>query len=88
LFLSAAELLGPEAVGVLLTGMGDDGARGLKALREAGAATIGQDEATCVVYGMPAAAAALGACEQILPLERIAEALLAASAAPAAARRR
>ncbi|RMF87092.1 MAG: chemotaxis response regulator protein-glutamate methylesterase [Nitrospirae bacterium] len=84
LFLSAAELLGPEAVGVLLTGMGDDGARGLKALREAGAATIGQDQATCVVYGMPAAAAALGACEQILPLEQIPEALLAASASGAA----
>ena len=58
-------------VGVLLTGMGEDGARGLSALRKAGAYTIAQDEASCVVYGMPAAAVALGAAEQVLPIREI-----------------
>jgi two-component system response regulator WspF len=59
----------------LLTGMGRDGAMGLKSLREAGWATIAQDEATCIVYGMPRAAAEIGAAEQILPLGQIARAL-------------
>jgi two-component system, chemotaxis family, protein-glutamate methylesterase/glutaminase len=75
-FSSVAASLGPAAVGVLLTGMGRDGAAGLKAMRERGAVTIGQDEATSAVYGMPAAAAALGAVEHQLPVERIAEAVL------------
>jgi two-component system response regulator WspF len=61
-----------EVVGVLLTGMGDDGARGLKTLRARGHHTIAQDEASCAIYGMPKAAAGLGAAVQILPLERIA----------------
>ena len=59
-------------VGVLLTGMGSDGAKGLKALRTAGHHTIAQDRATSAVYGMPKAAAAIAAAVEILPLERIA----------------
>jgi len=69
LFRSVAQHAGPNAVGVLLTGMGDDGARGLKEMREAGARTIAQDEATSVVWGMPGAAVRL---EEVLPLGRIA----------------
>lgn len=57
--------------------MGRDGADGLLAMRRAGARTIGQDEATCVVYGMPKVAAQIGAVEQVLPLDRIADAVLA-----------
>ncbi|HEV7589573.1 MAG TPA: chemotaxis-specific protein-glutamate methyltransferase CheB, partial [Longimicrobium sp.] len=76
LFHSAAAAAGSSAVGVLLTGMGSDGAQGLLALRRAGAATLAQDEATSVVYGMPAAAAALGAAGEILPLPEIGAALL------------
>jgi two-component system chemotaxis response regulator CheB len=75
-FTSVAQALGPAACGVLLTGMGRDGAAGLKLMRERGAVTIGQDEATSAVYGMPAAAAAMGAVEHQLPLERIAGAVL------------
>jgi two-component system chemotaxis response regulator CheB len=77
LFHSAARQAGPAACGVLLTGMGRDGADGLLAMRRAGARTIGQDEATCVVYGMPKVAAQIGAVEQVLPLDRIADAVLA-----------
>jgi two-component system response regulator WspF len=65
-----------DVVAVLLTGMGRDGAKGLKALRAAGASTIAQDAASCVVYGMPKAAAELGAAAQILPLVRIASGVL------------
>ena len=75
-FASIAEHVGPAAIGVLLTGMGRDGAAGLKAMRDRGAATLGQDEQSCVVYGMPAAASALGAVERELPLERLPGALL------------
>jgi two-component system response regulator WspF len=64
-----------EVIGLLLTGMGDDGARGLKTLRAHGHHTIAQDEASCAMYGMPKAAASLGAAVQILPLERIAQRL-------------
>jgi two-component system response regulator WspF len=71
-FHSAIEHWPGEVVAVLLTGMGRDGAKGLKALRGAGVLTIAQDRATCVVYGMPKAAAELGAAAEILPLERIA----------------
>jgi two-component system chemotaxis response regulator CheB len=71
LFQSVAQNYGSAAVGVLLTGMGRDGAQGFKALRDAGAHTIAQDEATCVVFGMPKQAIALGAVEEVLPLEQI-----------------
>lgn len=77
-FDSVARALGPHALGILLTGMGRDGAAGLLALRQRGALTIGQDEATCAVYGMPAAAHALGAVERQLPLPEIGNALLTA----------
>jgi len=76
LFHSAARAAGSHALGVLLTGMGSDGAEGLLALRRAGAVTLAQDEATSVVYGMPAAAASLGAAGEILPLPQIAAAVL------------
>jgi two-component system chemotaxis response regulator CheB len=78
LFSSVAEAAGAEAVGVLLTGMGNDGAQGLLRMRQGGARTMAQNEATCVVYGMPREAVALGAAAQVLPLGAIAEAMLAA----------
>ena len=80
LFNTAAQVFGAASVGILLTGMGDDGARGLAAMHAAGATTIGQDEASCVVYGMPAAAAALGACSTVVGLETVPEMLLQAAA--------
>ena len=75
MFSSVAELAGKHAVGVLLTGMGRDGALGLKALRNQGHHTIAQDESTSAVYGMPKAAATLDAAVEILPLPRIAPTL-------------
>jgi two-component system chemotaxis response regulator CheB len=75
LFRSVAELAGPHAVGVLLTGMGDDGAEGLLAMRRAGAATLVQDEATSVVFGMPKEAIRRGASDCVLPLPEISEAI-------------
>lgn len=72
LFESVTAAVGGRAVGVLLTGMGRDGAQGLLRMRQAGARTLAQDEASSVVYGMPRAAADLGAVEQQLPLSRIA----------------
>lgn len=75
LFHSVARAAGPNAVGALLTGMGADGARGLLAMKQAGAATLAQDEASCVVFGMPKEAIALGAVDEVVPLERMAEAL-------------
>jgi two-component system chemotaxis response regulator CheB len=71
LFHSVAHAAGPKGVGVILTGMGRDGASGLSAMRASGADTIGQDEATSIVYGMPRAAQELGAVARQLPLERI-----------------
>jgi len=76
-FTSVAEVLGPAAIGVVLTGMGRDGAAGLAAMQARGARTIGQDEGTSAVYGMPAAAHAAGAVDVQLPLEQIGPALLA-----------
>jgi two-component system, chemotaxis family, protein-glutamate methylesterase/glutaminase len=76
-FESVARSVGPRAIGVLLTGMGRDGAVGLKAMRAAGAITIGQDEESSAVWGMPAAAAACGAVQRQLPLIEIAGALVA-----------
>jgi two-component system, chemotaxis family, protein-glutamate methylesterase/glutaminase len=75
-FASAAVTCGAQAVGVLLTGMGRDGAAGLRSMRDAGAMTIGQDEPTSVVWGMPAAAQALGAVAAELPLPAIAAAIV------------
>ena len=71
LFDSAAEIVGKNAVGVILTGMGKDGANGLLRMRQAGARTFGQDEATCVVYGMPREAALIGAVEDVAPLAEL-----------------
>ncbi|MEY4055913.1 MAG: hypothetical protein RL519_1248 [Pseudomonadota bacterium] len=76
LFHSVAKVAGANAVGVLLTGMGADGAKGLLAMARAGAPTIAQDEASCTVFGMPRAAIELGAAQAVLPLQRIAGQLL------------
>ncbi|HTV16845.1 MAG TPA: chemotaxis response regulator protein-glutamate methylesterase [Acidobacteriaceae bacterium] len=76
LFRSAARYAGPNAVGVILTGMGDDGARGMLEMKQAGAATIAQDEATCVVFGMPKEAIKLNGVDKVLPLGSIAGAML------------
>ena len=75
LFEAVAECYGARAVGVILSGMSDDGAAGLSVLRAAGATTIAQDEATSVIYGMPGAAVALGAVQHVLPLAEIGPAL-------------
>jgi two-component system, chemotaxis family, protein-glutamate methylesterase/glutaminase len=80
LFRSVARVLGPSAVGVLLTGMGRDGAQELKSLRTMGALTIAQDEASSVVHGMPGEAIKLGAAVSVLPPEDIAKFLAALSA--------
>jgi len=73
LFHSVAETVGARAVGILLTGMGSDGAKGLLAMAKAGAHTIAQDEATCTVFGMPRAAISIGAANVVSPLTRIAQ---------------
>jgi two-component system chemotaxis response regulator CheB len=72
LFLSCARYLGTNAVGAILTGMGRDGAEGLLAMRNSGAFTIAQNEASCVVFGMPKEAITMNAAATVLPLERIA----------------
>ncbi len=72
LFSSTAQAAGRDAIGLIFTGMGDDGARGLLAMKEAGSYTIAQDEDSCVVFGMPAAAIALGAVETVAPLRDMA----------------
>ncbi|MCH8178864.1 MAG: chemotaxis response regulator protein-glutamate methylesterase [Proteobacteria bacterium] len=76
LFKSAAEVAGKDALGIILTGMGDDGARGMKALHDGGARTVAQDEASCVVFGMPMEAIKLGAVDDVRPLSGMAEAIL------------
>lgn len=76
LFDSAAELVGRSAIGVILTGMGKDGALGLLRMRTAGARTFGQDEASCVVYGMPREAAMIGAVEEVAALDALARRVL------------
>jgi two-component system chemotaxis response regulator CheB len=83
MFESVARLKRPMT-GVILTGMGRDGAKGLLAMRQAGGRTLGQDEATCVVYGMPKAAYEIGAVERQLPLHRLSTAILELCADPAA----
>ncbi len=72
LFRSVAKCAGRNALGIIMTGMGDDGALGMRDMHEAGAETIAQDEKTCVVYGMPKEAVKLGAVDKIVPLETIA----------------
>ncbi len=76
LFLSAARVVGPNALAVMLTGMGADGARAMKVLRDAGSFNLVQDEATCVVFGMPREAIAAGAAHEVLPLGAIAPRLI------------
>ena len=75
LFRSAARYAGKNALGIIMTGMGDDGARGMLEMKEAGAATVAQDERTCIVFGMPQVAIKLGAVDRILPLEGLAGAV-------------
>jgi two-component system, chemotaxis family, protein-glutamate methylesterase/glutaminase len=76
LFKSTAECAGRDALGIIMTGMGDDGARGMKIMHDSGARTIAQNEATCVVFGMPKEAIKLQAVDDILPLENMARAIL------------
>jgi two-component system chemotaxis response regulator CheB len=76
LFHSTAEAAGRNAIGVILTGMGDDGARGLLTMKQTGSQTIAQDEASCVVFGMPKEAIKLGAVDKVLPLSQIAATVL------------
>jgi two-component system chemotaxis response regulator CheB len=79
LFRSAARYAGKNSIGVIMTGMGDDGAKGMLEMKEGGALTIAQDEKTCVVFGMPAEAIKLGAVDKVLPLEYIAGAAIKAA---------
>ena len=76
LFRSAAECAGRDILGIILTGMGDDGARGMKLLHDGGARTLAQNEATCVVFGMPKEAIKLNAVDEVLPLESMSRAIL------------
>jgi len=79
LFRSAARYAGPNAVGIILTGMGDDGARGMLELKQAGARTFAQDEATSIVFGMPKEAIKRNAVDKVLPLQSVAAAIVACS---------
>lgn len=76
LFRSVAKFAGKNATGIIMTGMGDDGARGLKEMLDAGAMTVAQDEPTCIVFGMPKEAIKLGAAKKIMPLHEIRFAIL------------
>ncbi len=76
LFNSAARVVGPNALGIMLTGMGADGARAMRAMKDAGAYNLVQDEASCVVFGMPREAIAAGAADEVLPLGQIAPRLI------------
>ena len=75
LFRSVAEQAGAAGVGVLLTGMGEDGARGLLEMQQTGGRTLGQDKASCAVFGMPRAAQLMGAVKDLLPLDQLADAV-------------
>jgi two-component system chemotaxis response regulator CheB len=77
LFSSVAQAAGPRVLGIIMTGMGNDGAVGLKEIHDAGAQTIAQDEKSCVVFGMPRAAIALGGVDKIIPLARIPQEIVA-----------
>ncbi|MDC8784512.1 protein-glutamate methylesterase/protein-glutamine glutaminase [Roseateles koreensis] len=76
LFNSAARIVGPNALGIMLTGMGADGAKAMRVMKDAGAYNFVQDEATCVVFGMPREAIAAGAADEVLPLQQIAPRLI------------
>jgi two-component system chemotaxis response regulator CheB len=77
LFRSVAQVAGRNALGVIMTGMGDDGARGMKEMHDAGAQTVAEDESTCVVFGMPKVAIDLGGVDRIIPLDRIPQEIIA-----------
>ena len=76
LFKSCARVLGPNAIGIMLTGMGGDGAAAMREMRDAGSYNIAQDEASCVVFGMPKMAIQQGAVHEVLPLKAIAKAVV------------
>jgi two-component system chemotaxis response regulator CheB len=76
LFRSVAQNVGPNAVSVILTGMGDDGAKGMQEMKEEGAPTIAQDETSSVVWGMPGEAVRLGCVDKVMPLRKIAGEIL------------
>jgi two-component system chemotaxis response regulator CheB len=80
LFQSVAETAGANSLGVILTGMGSDGAAGLWAMKQAGAQTIAQDETTCIVFGMPKEAISCSAADSVVPLPQIPKQILQASA--------
>jgi two-component system chemotaxis response regulator CheB len=75
-FFSAASCSSPNSMGIILTGMGDDGARGLKEMHERGCVTVAQDQESCLVFGMPRRAIAMGAATMVLPLQEIPQAIL------------
>ena len=77
LFRSVAQIAGRNALGVIMTGMGDDGARGMKEMHDAGAQTVAEDESTCVVFGMPKVAIDMGGVDKIVPLDRIPQEIIA-----------
>ena len=77
LFRSVAQVAGKNALGIIMTGMGDDGARGLNEMHQAGARTVAQDEASCVVFGMPKEAIKLGGVDKVVPLELVAREIIA-----------
>ncbi len=77
LFRSVAQIAGRNALGVIMTGMGDDGARGMKEMHDAGAQTVAEDESTCIVFGMPKEAIKLGAVDRVVPLDRIPSEIIA-----------
>jgi len=77
LFRSVAQAAGRNALGIIMTGMGDDGARGLLEMHGAGAATVAEDESTCIVFGMPKEAIKLGGVDKVLPLDQISHEIVA-----------
>jgi two-component system chemotaxis response regulator CheB len=77
LFRSVAQVAGRNALGVIMTGMGDDGARGMKEMHDVGAQTVAEDESTCVVFGMPKVAIEMGGVDKIVPLDRIPQEIIA-----------
>ena len=79
LFRSTARYAGKNAIGIIMTGMGDDGAKGMREMHDAGAFTIAQDQATCIVYGMPGEAVKNGGVDKIVPLQNIAQTMLSAA---------